>query len=150
MASCTARSANAAVPGAGAGLHADSGSFRFFSYRDPRLAETLADFDASIDWLLGRPHEAQPLEGSHPRRRRRRDRPSGSPAGEAINAWFSELFGRTPEQRRRFRARVLAVTIEDLQHVAWTWLRPELARTAVITSAAALAASGLNAEVRTL
>lgn len=135
--------------GAGAGLHADSGSFRFFSYRDPRLAETLADFDASIDWLLRTPHEAQPLEEAILGVVAAIDRP-GSPAGEAINAWFSELFGRTPEQRRRFRARVLAVTIEDLQRVARTWLRPELARTAVITSAAALAASGLNAEVRTL
>lgn len=135
--------------GAGAGLHADSGSFRFFSYRDPRLAETLADFDASIDWLLNTPHAAQPLEEAILGVVAAIDRP-GSPAGEAINAWFSELFGRTPQQRRRFRARVLEVTIEELQRVARTWLRPELARTAVITSAAALAASGLTAQVRAL
>jgi phenylpyruvate tautomerase PptA (4-oxalocrotonate tautomerase family) len=32
-----------------------------------------------------------------------------------MGAFFSELHGRTPEQRREFRHRVLEVTIEDLQ-----------------------------------
>ena len=38
----------------------------------------------------------------------------------------------------------------ELQRVARDYLRPERARTAVITSAAALAASGLPATVRAL
>lgn len=135
--------------GAGAGLHADSGSFRFYSYRDPRLAETLADFDRALDWLLAGEHAPQPLEEAILGVVAAIDRP-GSPAGEAINAWFSTLFGRTPAQRRAFRQRVLATTIADLQRVARDYLRPERARTAVITSAAALAASGLPATVRAL
>lgn len=135
--------------GAGAGYHADSGAFRFFSYRDPRLAETLADFDASIDWLLQTAHEPQKLEEAVLGVIAAIDRP-GSPAGEAVNAWFSELFGRTPQQRRNFRARVLAVSIDDLQRVARTWLRPEQAHTAVITHQAALDASGLEGNVYTL
>lgn len=27
----------------------DSGAFRFYSYRDPRLDQTLADFDRALD-----------------------------------------------------------------------------------------------------
>ena len=37
--------------GGGAGFDADSAAFRFYSYRDPRLAETLADFDRALAWL---------------------------------------------------------------------------------------------------
>jgi len=36
--------------GGGATYDSDSAAFRFFSYRDPRLTETLADFDRSIDF----------------------------------------------------------------------------------------------------
>ena len=34
--------------GAGAGYGADAGTFRFFSYRDPRIAGTFADFDLAV------------------------------------------------------------------------------------------------------
>jgi len=43
--------------GGGAGHDADNATFRFFSYRDPRLGETLDDFDNAIDWLLSEKHE---------------------------------------------------------------------------------------------
>ncbi len=129
--------------GAGAGYHPDSGAFRFYSYRDPRLAGTLADFDAALAWLGGAEHTPQALEEAILGVIGAIDRP-GSPAGEAVNAYFSELFGRTPEQRRAFRARVLAVTLADLQRTARAYLAPERARTAVVTSRAALDAAGLE------
>jgi len=47
------------------------------------------------------------------------------------------LFGRTPEQRKRFRARILKVTIDDLKRVAKTYLDPAKASLAVVTSEAA-------------
>ena len=40
----------------------------------------------------------------------------------------------TPEQRQRMRKRVLAVTLQDLQRVAASYLRPEQASIAVITN----------------
>jgi len=64
------------------------------------------------------------------------DKP-GSPAGEAKQAYHSALFGRTAEQRKAFRQRILQVTLEDLKRVASTWLKPEAASIAVVTSAAA-------------
>lgn len=39
-----------------------NGVFRFFSYRDPRLGDTLEDFDQALAWLQETPHEYQALE----------------------------------------------------------------------------------------
>ncbi|MCH9674252.1 MAG: insulinase family protein, partial [Gammaproteobacteria bacterium] len=47
--------------GAGATYSADSGSFRFYSYRDPRLTETLDDFDRSVAWLHDEKHQGSEL-----------------------------------------------------------------------------------------
>lgn len=119
--------------GGGATFDADSGTFRFFSYRDPRLAKTLTDFDRSVEWLLSEEHPWRLVEESILGVVGAIDKP-GSPAGEAKKAFHAALHGRTPEQRRRFRSRVLEVKLEDLQRVARTYLSPEKAHTAVITS----------------
>ncbi len=120
--------------GAGAGYHSDSGAFRFFSYRDPRLAETLADFDRSLEWLQATDHPALCLEEAILGVIAAIDRP-GSPAGEAVTAFFGNLFGRTPAQRRTFRQRVLQVTRDDLKRVTATYLQPQRASVAVVSDA---------------
>jgi Zn-dependent M16 (insulinase) family peptidase len=136
--------------GGGAGHDGDIGAFRFYSYRDPRLAETLEDFDRAIDWLLGGGHDARQLEEAILGVIGNIDKP-GSPAGEAKSAFHNALYGRTPEQRQRYRARVLDVTLADLRRVGETWLRPERASQAVITSAAILKRDGdLGMEVHRL
>ncbi|MFL1406309.1 insulinase family protein [Marinobacter sp. M1N3S26] len=119
--------------GGGAGQDNVNGTFRFFSYRDPRLGETLDDFDASLAWLQETDHGQQELEEAVLGVISQLDKPR-SPAGEARHAFHSRLFGRSPEQQERFRKRVLAVTVDDLRRVAGDWLRPEKASTAVITS----------------
>lgn len=119
--------------GGGAGQDSVNGTFRFFSYRDPRLEETLDDFDAALAWLQDNGHDYQELEESILGVIGQLDRPR-SPAGAARHAFHNKLFGRTPEQRARFRERVLSVTLDDLKRVARTWLVPEQASTAVVTS----------------
>jgi len=121
--------------GGGASQDADSASFRFYSYRDPRLVETLDDFDASVRWLRETKHEPRELEEAILSVIGGIDKP-GSPAGEARNAWQAELFGRTAERRRAFRKRILEVTMDDLVRVGETYLDPAAASTAVITSEA--------------
>lgn len=119
--------------GGGAGQDSVNGVFRFFSYRDPRLAETLDDFDGALNWLRTEKHDAQSLEEAILGVIGQLDRPR-SPAGAARHAFHNKLFGRTPEQRARFRERVLAVTLDELQRVADTWLVPENASVAVVTN----------------
>lgn len=121
--------------GGGAGHDAASGVFRFFSYRDPRLEETLADFDAAVQWLLREPQQAEALEQAILGVISGLDKP-GSPAGAARQAFHNELFGRTPEQRRRFRQRILDTSLDDLRRVATRYLVPEQASIAVLTHTA--------------
>lgn len=127
--------------GGGAGQDSDNAAFRFFSYRDPRLADTLSDFDKSIEWLLSEKHEWRLVEEAILGVIGSLDKP-GSPAGEAKQAFHNALFGRTAEQRQRFRERVLGVTLEDLLEAGRTYLVPEKASIAVITSQATLDSAG--------
>ncbi len=129
--------------GGGATHEAASACFRFYSYRDPRLAETLVDFDRSVEWLLTEDHEWRLLEEAILGVIGSIDKPA-SPAGEAKQAFHNELYGRTAEQRQRFRQRILKVTLDDLKRVGQTYLQPENASIAVITN------SSLEASVEAL
>ena len=119
--------------GGGASHDSSSGCFRFYSYRDPRLSETLNDFDASIDWLRNSKHKAESLEQAILGVISGLDKPS-SPAGEAKQDFHSRLFGRDYDTRMVFRERILATTIDKLQEVAVTYLTPEQSNTAILTS----------------
>ncbi len=121
--------------GGGASQDSGSASFRFFSYRDPRLTETLDDFDASVQWLLETEHDPEQLEQAILGVVSQIDKPK-SPAGEAKGDYHNNLYGRTQDQRQRFRAAVLKVKLDDLLHVAETYLKPELASVVVVSSSA--------------
>ncbi len=132
--------------GGGASHDANIAAFRFFSYRDPRLVDTLADFDASVRWLLEHTHDALALEEAILSVISGLDKP-GSPAGEAKRHFYETLFARTNEHRKHFRAGIVNTTLDDLKRVAETYLRPECASTAVVTHTAgaeALANSGIT------
>jgi len=121
--------------GGGASHEPSNACFRFFSYRDPRLSETLDDFDKSIEWLLNEEHTELQVEESILGVIGSMDKP-GSPAGEAKQAYHNELYGRTPEQRQRYRERVLKVTVDDLKRVGEKYLKPQNASVAVVTNPA--------------
>ena len=121
--------------GSGASYDSGTGAFRFFSYRDPRITETLNDFDRSIAWLLESKHEYRQLEEAILGVISAIDRPN-SPAGEAVQTHLLNLHGRTPEYRRANRKAVLDVTIDDLKRVAEKYLQPETANIAVVSNPA--------------
>ena len=118
--------------GGGASHDPNIAAFRFFSYRDPRLVETLEDFDAAIEWMLQTQHEQLALEEAILSVMGSLDKP-GSPAGEAKRDFHERLFGRTAEHRKILRAGIVGTTIDDLHRVTETYLKHERARTAVIT-----------------
>ncbi len=132
--------------GGGASQDSNTASFRFYSYRDPRLTETLDDFDQALVWLQETDHQPQAVEEAILGVIGSIDKP-GSPAGEAKSTYQAELFGRTREKRELFRNRVLQVTAADLQRVARTYLVAEQASIALVTHAgqkAALETLGLQ------
>lgn len=119
--------------GGGASHDSDTASFRFYSYRDPRLTGTLNDFDASINWLQETRHQPRELEEAILNVISGIDKP-GSPAGEARSAFQAELFGRTAERRRAFRQKILQVGLDDLRRVGETYFDPDKASTGVVTN----------------
>lgn len=119
--------------GGGASYDSGSASMRFYSYRDPRLGETLSDFDDSIDWLTGSKHEWRGVEESILNIVSSIDKPH-SPSGTARSAYQAELVGRTPTLRKQLRDNILKVTLEDLQRVGETYLKKELANMAAVCS----------------
>ncbi len=119
--------------GAGASQDSNIGVFVMYSYRDPRLLDTLEDFDASIQWLLLQDHKRETVEEAILGIIGSLDKPA-SPAGEAKHHFHAQLLGRSDELRTEFRQRVLEVTADDLQRVAHTWLRAEAANSAIITA----------------
>ncbi|MDO3385748.1 insulinase family protein [Gilvimarinus sp. SDUM040013] len=136
--------------GGGASQDNNIGAFRFYSYRDPRLAETLDDFDAAIEWLLATELELSEIEEAILGVVSSIDKPA-SPAGEAKQTFQAELFGRSREKREQFRRRVLEVTDKDLKRVTQHYLqnaKPSIAVVAPKTARETLEQLGL--EVKTL
>ncbi len=119
--------------GGGASQDNNTATFRFYSYRDPRMVETLDDFDASIEWVKNNAIEWSKVEEAILGTISSIDKPD-SPSGKAKRLFHAELNGRTHEMRQNFRNRVLATKAEDLKRVANEYLNVENASTAVITN----------------
>ncbi len=127
--------------GGGATQDSNTAIFKFYSYRDPRLSETLDDFNKAIDWMLDTNHEQRQLEEAILGVIGGMDKP-GSPAGEARSAFHNDLHGRTREKLQLLRQQVLAVNMDDLKRVTQTYLKEGEASVAVITSAASYEETG--------
>ncbi len=106
--------------GSGAQYDAESSTFRFFSYRDPRIGETFDDFARSVDWLSNH-NSADRLQESILGVIRQLDKPK-TPAGSAIAAFYDEQDGVGYEFRKNLRAQVLETSYADLVAVAERFL----------------------------
>ncbi len=136
--------------GGGAGQDNNLAAFRFYSYRDPRLEETLSDFDLAIDWLMSTELKWQAVEEAILGTISGIDKPD-SPAGRAKRWYHADLHGRTLALRQTFRERILATRLEDLRRVAGMYLAPEKANIAVITDHAKASLAGdLGLQTHTL
>jgi len=118
--------------GGGASHDSANGVFRFYSYRDPRIADTFADFHQSIEWVLNTDHEERALEEAILGVIGSMDKP-GSPAGEAKNDFYHGLFGRSYELRTQFRNSIINTSIADLKRVSEQYLQGD-ARYALVSN----------------
>ncbi len=120
--------------GGGASHDNSNGVFRFYSYRDPRLQETLDDFDSSLEWLRSGELNDDQIEQSILGVIGSLDKP-GSPAGEAKGAYQNRLFNRTDDYRKQYRERILNVTKSQLQALPEKYFDASLRSQAVVTDA---------------
>jgi hypothetical protein len=97
------------------------GSFYFGSYRDPNIVRTYAVFDAAARWVVESAVEPEPLKEAILGACGDVD-PLESPDTKGRREAVNRLTGFTREERERFKQRLLAVTGEDLQRVAKTYL----------------------------
>jgi hypothetical protein len=119
--------------GGGVIYSADNGTFSFTSYRDPRLSETLSDYDAAINWMKTSKHDEEKVREAIFGIISSIDSPS-TPIRDASGHFSNTLNGRTDSVRSDYRKRILAVTVADLVRVANTYLDPTKANVTVITS----------------
>jgi Zn-dependent M16 (insulinase) family peptidase len=101
----------------------DGGVFSMSSYRDPRLAETYADFQSALDQILtddSFPQEA--LEEAIICVIKRLDKPL-SPYSQAQEAWSLRQREISPNLRQQFRHGVLTCSLEKVREVTLRWLK---------------------------
>uniref|UniRef100_UPI0025E3591E insulinase family protein n=1 Tax=Sulfurivirga sp. TaxID=2614236 RepID=UPI0025E3591E len=120
--------------GGGATYNAAAGALVFYSYRDPRLLDTFADFEASLEWVLSNDATERHVEEAILNVIAGMDRP-GSPAGEAEKAFYQQLYGYTPDVRQRIRETILGADLAQIRTVAEKYLQVERASCAVLTHA---------------
>ena len=120
--------------GAGARYCGRTCTVRIFSYRDPRLAETLRDFDRAIEALHRHPPAGHRLEEAILRAVREIDKPKAFQIA-AFERYLDELQGRGAEGARALRASVLGTGPEQLRQVAERYLRPEQGCAGVLAGA---------------
>lgn len=118
--------------GGGATYNAETGSFAFYSYRDPRLLETYADFARALDWLDSTEFTQSKVDEAILNVISSMDKPS-SPAGEAKKAFYQQFYGRTYDVRMAYRQEVLACTVDQLRTLAQQYFKEENASFAVLT-----------------
>ena len=117
--------------GAGARYCDRTATLRMFSYRDPRLPETLQDFDLAIEALRRQPPEGRKLEEAILRAVREIDRPRAFQIA-ARERYLDELQGRGGEGVLPLRASVLRTDSGRLRDVAGRYLRAATGRTGVL------------------
>ena len=131
--------------GGGASYDSSTGTFGFYSYRDPRLAGTLETFDQAADWALSAAVDDSLREASILGVIGAMDRP-GSPAGEAIGAYHNRLHRRGADFTRHLRHSVLDVTSDSIRRAVEAHLNSSAGRTAVITNKRMLEQDGSRFE----
>ena len=120
--------------GAGARYCARTCTVRMFSYRDPRLAGTLCDFDGALESLRRHPPQGRSLEEAILRAVREIDRPKAFQV-DALERLLDELQGPGRNCDLSLRASALGADPGRLRDVAERYLTPDRGCVGVLASA---------------
>jgi Zn-dependent M16 (insulinase) family peptidase len=110
--------------GTGASFNPTFGNFYFHSYRDPKLAQTLATFQFAIEQLAAGQFDERDLEEAKLGVIQAMDHPipPGNRAAAAYNLWRD---GKTQEMRQRYRDTLLSLTKKQLQQAIESEILPK-------------------------
>lgn len=103
--------------GAGARL-SQSGVISFFSYRDPKPAQTFKTFDTSLDWIMKKNFSEQDVEEAKLGTFQSVD----APVAPGARGMRNFLYGISEEEFKKHRLQLMKVTQEDLMEVASKYL----------------------------
>ncbi|MDY6824388.1 MAG: insulinase family protein [Thermodesulfobacteriota bacterium] len=122
--------------------NAEEGRFVFASYRDPHILQTLDAYERAVAYLQSGEFTDEMIKESILQACSDIDKPD-TPAERGSRAFHHRLLSLTDEQRRKFKAGVLAVTRETVMATAKTHFPTDSRRfaTAVISSRDALEAA---------
>ena len=118
--------------GAGASLDTRAGVFTMSSYRDPELARTFEVFARVPEFLNGGTLKASHLTEAILGASKALD-PLTSPDTVGRMRFFGDHAGFTTEIKEAYLARLLEVTLDDVNRVAGAYLTPEAAAYATVT-----------------
>ena len=134
--------------GSGAMQDSNNKVFKFFSYRDPRCADTFEDFKKSREWSLKNISQDQLDEGilgiiSSI------DKPL-SPFGEAMSDFSMNLDNKNIEKRLEIRSKVKSCTLDDLINVSQKYLFNDSKRSVIAGKNYIEEMKSLNFEIKNI
>ena len=103
--------------GGGAVYDPFSGTFKMFSYRDPRFIDTIQDFEDSLEWALKGDFSEEILLEAKLSVLSDIDKPS-SPAGEAFKDYRLNLEGKSQKDRSAYRNNILEIKTDEIVEAA--------------------------------
>lgn len=115
----------------------EDGLFFLGSYRDPRLAETLAVFDGIHDFLKAAPFDGEDVKEAILQVCADIDHPD-APANAARKAFYRRMVGLTDEMRNRFKEGILSMTPDRIREAADRYFASPEAGNVVISNREAL------------
>jgi presequence protease len=99
----------------------EAGIFSMLSYRDPQPGRTLQIYRQAVDWAISGAFGDEEIKEAVLAVFGSLDRPL-SPGGKGYREFASQLQGLTPEMRKQFRERVLAVEKSTLVDITGRYL----------------------------
>lgn len=134
----------------GGGVRCGDGAILFYSFDDPRLTGTLADFERARQWLDDARVTPAMMHEAILARMGQLGRPE-APMETAFRTWERQMAGVDERMRQELRARTLDTSIDQVREVARRWMAPDRPSSRVVFAGEALRgqaiAAGLECQI---